>query len=240
MRKALAAALFVALITVNLGMNGWYNALFKSQDAAPTALSVMLDALGEIRTFVANEIWLDTDLYHHEMERQGILWNQERDLMSMYKIITVLDPRFVPAYDVASYELVENFHRPKEGLAYLDEGIAHNPDSALLWFDKEFLLYHLKRYGESLNAGGRAMQLFEPDPEKLLQEDMNDQIPFLNTLRYMAHGERELGNRADEIRFLRMWLLLRPGDAYPTRRLKELGLAAVGFTPREFLRSVGR
>lgn len=239
MRSALTAILLATAIAVNMAMAPWYDSLFANNDPAPTAVSVLLEALGELRTFLAQQIWFDIDLYHHEMESQGVPWTAERDIMSMYRMVTLLDPRFVEAYDVGSYQLVENFHKPEEGLAFLEEGLAHNPDSAKLHFNKAFLLFRLNRRVGAVKSAARAMQLEAPDPAQLLKESIADQIPFLNALRIMAHAERGLGNRDAEVHALRIWLLLRPGDYYPSNRLRELNLPAEGYTPQEFLRAMG-
>lgn len=235
MRRALTVLALVAVVASNLALGRWYTALFVGPQKDATAVSVLLDALGEIRTFLAQSIWFQIDIYHHQMEKEGIPWTEERDLMSMYRMVTTLDPRFVEAYDVGSYQLVENFHHAQEGLAYLDEGVRNNPESAQLRFNKAFLLYYLKRYKESATEAGFAMALYAPQPADLLQMTSPEQIPFLNALRIFAHAERMLGDKIAEVHALRIWLTLRPDDDYPTRRLKELGEPPGGYTPEQFL-----
>jgi hypothetical protein len=219
-------------------MTQWHERLFTSRQETLTASGVLLDALGEIRTFLAQTIYLETDLYHHEEERQGIIWTKERDIMPLYKMVTMLDPRFIDAYDVASYQLVVDFHRPAEGFAYLDEGIRNNPDSAQLHYDKAFLLQHEKRWQEALEEGSTALRLYAPDPVKLLQESHADQIPFVNAARVMAQCYGDLGNKAGEIYFRKVILMLQPDDVSSQNRLKTLGAPPVGFTPQEFLQSL--
>lgn len=237
MRRALIVLALIAVVASNLALGRWYNTLFAGVQKDQTALSVLLDALGEVRTFLAQSIWFQTDIYHHQMEKEGIPWTEERDIMSMYRMVTTLDPRFVEAYDVGSYQLVENFHRPQEGLAYLDEGVRNNPNSAELRFNKAFLLYSLKQYKESATEAGYAMALYAPNPAALLQMSGPEQIPFLNALRIFAHAERMVGEKNAEVHALRIWLTLRPGDDYPSRRLKELNEPPGGYTPEQFLQS---
>ncbi len=109
MRKTVLACLFACIVLTNLAMSPWYDHLFKSQDPDRSAVNVLLDALGDLRTYLAQSIWFKVDLYHHEMEAQNIPWTEERDIMPMYRMVTTLDPRFVDAYDTATYDLVANF-----------------------------------------------------------------------------------------------------------------------------------
>lgn len=239
MRKGLIVIVLAIGVACNLGMTPWYDTLFKAKDQQSlTATAVMLDALGELRTALAKNIYFQTDLYHHEMEEQKIIWTQERDLMAMYKMVTMLDPRFIEAYDIASYQLVENFKKPEEGLAYLDEGLQNNPDSALLHFDKAFLLQHLKRYQEAVAEANKAMVLYAPDPVALLQADPTEQIDFLNACRVMAQSYEAMGNKPMETHLRRIMLMLRPDDDVAKRRLTEMGQPAVPYTPAEFLKTL--
>lgn len=238
MRRALIVLALIAVVGANLALGRWYNTLFVGSQKDATAMNVLLDALGEIRTFLAQSIWFQIDIYHHQMEKEGIPWTEERDLMSMYRMVTTLDPRFVEAYDVGSYQLVENFHHPEEGLAFLDEGIRNNPNSAQLRFNRAFLLYSLKRYKEAATEAREAMALYAPNPADVLALSGPEQIPILNALRVFAHAERMLGDKNAEVHALRIWLTLRPGDDYPTRRLKELNETPSGYTPEQFLQAI--
>lgn len=239
MRRVLIAVALLIAMAANVAMQPWYNTLFMGPQRDTTALGVLLEALGEVRTFLAQTIWFETDLYHHQLEAEGVVWTQERDLMSMYRMITTLDPRFVEAYDIGAYQLVQNFHKVDEGLAYLDEGVRNNPDSAQLRFEKAFLLYFLKRYREAAAEAGLAMALYAPDPAALLQMEPSSQIAFLNAMRIFAHAEKELGDRDLEAHALRIWLLLRPQDPYAIGRMKALGLPPHGYTPEQFLQAMG-
>ena len=184
---------------------------------------------------MAQSIWFNIDIYHHEMEAEGINWKDERDLMSMYRMVTTLDPRFAEAYDVASFQLVQNFHRVDEGLAYLDEGLQNNPTNAQLWFNKAFLMYALKRYPECAEAAARAMGLYAPDPVALLEMSHTDRIDFMNALRLLTHAEDKMGNHAATVNALRIWLLLIPNDAYARERLEALNEEPRGYTKQQFL-----
>lgn len=229
MKRILVVLVFLGLVLGGGGLSKWHEALVPR--AGPlTVTDVMLDVLGEIRTFIAQQLWFEADIWHHAMEEHGIAWTQEADLLPLYRMITLLDPRLVDAYDVASYQLVMNFNRAPEGIKFLDEGLAHNPQSYTLHYSKAFLTYQLKRYavavGEAEAARALAVQLLEeaqrqvppPSPEEMGQKS----IDLLNAIRILAHSYRDLRDAPAERYYLQMWLRVRPDDPYPRRRLASL------------------
>jgi hypothetical protein len=141
-KKRLAVLLLVGLMAADAGLGRWKERLLPPTPGVSLA-SAALEVLGELRTFLARTLWFKADAYHHVMEAQGIPWTQERDVMALYRVITILDPRFEEAYDIASFQLVMNFGRQQEGLDFLAQGLVHNPDSFALSFGKAFLEQHL-------------------------------------------------------------------------------------------------
>ncbi len=223
-RAILLLGLLVLLAAANLRLPDWHDRLFRPPLEGRTQMDIVLDVLGELRTFAAQMLYVRGDLYHHVMEAQGFAWTQTRDILPIYRLSTVLDPHLVDAYDVASYDLVMNFGRPREGLAFLDDGIRHNPDSAKLHLAKAFLLYELKDYAAVVPSAGRALQLSE------------ERVDRLNSVRLLAHAQEKLGHRQDEIHALRIWLTVFPGDYYPAERMRALGQEPVGFSEQDLLR----
>lgn len=219
--------LAVLLVGANTRLPDWHDQQFRPPAEGRTRVDLVLDLLGELRTFMARSIFIRADLYHHVMENQGISWTQERDILPIYRVATLLDPSLVDAYDTAAYDLVINFGREKEGLAFLQEGIRRNPDSAQLYLSLAFLLSHVKRYEEAVPAAGRAMQLAQ------------DRIDLLNAIRLLTHAQAELENRPGEIHGLRMWLTVAPDDAFARDRLRALGQEPRGFTEEE-LKAMGQ
>ncbi|MBM3461672.1 MAG: hypothetical protein FJX76_06180 [Armatimonadetes bacterium] len=192
-----------------------------------TPVGILLDALGDLRTFLAQRLWFETDLYHHAMEAQGIAWTQETDLLPLYRMVTLLDPRFENAYDVAAFQLVMHMNRAKEGMAFIDEGVANNPESYLLHYTRAFLLFKQKRYNEAIRDAERARALAvaalgraEASPGHEHQE--NEHLDVLNAVRLIAHSFRELGDRERERQTLELWLRVHPNDPYATKRLTQI------------------
>jgi len=223
-RAALVGVLLVLLAAANLRLPDWHDRLFRPPLEGRTQVDIVLDLLGELRTFAAQMLYVRGDLYHHVMEAQGFSWTQTPDILPIYHLSTILDPHLVGAYDVASYDLVMNFDRHKEGLAFLDEGLHHNPESVQLLLAKAFLLYHVGDYEQVVPSAGRALQLAQ------------EQVDRVNAVRMLAHALEKLGQKQDEIHALRLWLTIFPGDHYPTRRMRELGQEPVGFSEEDLLR----
>jgi hypothetical protein len=216
----LSIALLLALLAgANYSIGLWHDNLFERLDTGPrTAVNILLSALGDIRTFLARSLYFETDIYHHEEESEGIYWANERDILPLYRMIAMLDPHFVNAYDEASYQLIRNLKKVDEGFAFLDEGLAYNPDSYQLVWDKAFFLWQLKRYKEAIPWADKATRM-AGTPEHLEENP----IDFLNCIRALAHCYGGAGLRQEEIQSLRLWHSLRPLDPYPRVRLPELG-----------------
>ncbi|MBM3464410.1 MAG: hypothetical protein FJX76_20130 [Armatimonadetes bacterium] len=207
-RLVILGGLLLALALLRPSLACWHGALHGRPVASRSDLA--LAVLGEFRTFLARAMWMRVDLYHHQLERQGVPWNQERDLIPLYRAVTTIDPRFEDAYDVGSYELVINFGRAQEGIDYLDEGLRANPRSRLLHFDRAFVMHHLKRWRESVEDANTALALSVTSDDKR------------SALRLMASCGRQLDDRVLQARALFLWGELFPGDPVVRQHLDAL------------------
>lgn len=115
-----------------------------------TTPSALLDILGELRYTAAAVLWMKTDYYHHEYEFRGIDYRTNESLMPLIRLITILDPHFVQAYDFGAYHLAVNLKKKKESMKFLQEGITNNPEAFELVWEYGFLLYLDKKYSEAL------------------------------------------------------------------------------------------
>jgi tetratricopeptide (TPR) repeat protein len=102
-------------------------------------------------------------------EHADLLTNGER-MMPYYWLTTTLDPNFVRAYSNGAYWLAFYYGRPAEAIAYLEEGIAHNPDSYVLYstlghicFTKQHRYDLASRYYERAVAANPARNQEERD-----------------------------------------------------------------------------
>jgi tetratricopeptide (TPR) repeat protein len=241
-RVLLGLVLFVGVLLANQPLGAWRNeTLHPEGPQQQTPIAIMLSVLGDLRTFLAQQVMMESDIYHHEMESQGVVWTQEWDIESMYKLVTVLDPHYEEAYDIGAYQLVRNFNKVDIGLAFLDEGLRNNPNSYQLHMTKAELLFFLKRYEEEIPQAGRALQLAWPELAKTYddpRDKMGAEVNVINAARMLAHGYERVGNTTGEVHALKIWLYLRPNDPIPIGMMKKLGLEPKGYTPADFERGL--
>lgn len=144
----------LAIIILSSGMvlDKYAEMSFKNRNTTITDNnpSALLDILGELRYTAAAILWLKTDYYQHEYEFQGHDYRTNEPIMPLIRLVTILDPHFVQAYDFGAYHLAVNLKKKEESMKYLQEGITNNPDAFELNWEYGFLLYLDKKYSESL------------------------------------------------------------------------------------------
>ncbi len=123
---------------------------FNNRNNADNSPSALLDILGELRYTAAAILWMKTDYYQHEYEYQGLDFRNNEPIMPLIRLITILDPHFVQAYDYGAYHLSVNLKKKQESIKFLQEGITNNPDAFELNWEYGFLLYFDKKYKEAL------------------------------------------------------------------------------------------
>ncbi len=119
----LAAAFGLISAVENDAMRTMPSITYPQQFSAVSALA------GEFRVVFANLLWIKAEQYHHEYLIKHRRWTENKDLMSLLEIITTLDPHFVEAYEVGAYILAKGYKDPRRAVAYLNRGIAYNPDA---------------------------------------------------------------------------------------------------------------
>ncbi len=102
-------------------------------------------AAGEFRIVAANMIWaVDVDHYHHRFMAEGGEWTKNLSLIPFLRLITILDPHFVQAYDVGGAILC-NTGQFEQAKQYLSEGVSHNPTEWLLRYDLAMMYYYFRK-----------------------------------------------------------------------------------------------
>ncbi|HEY3999923.1 MAG TPA: hypothetical protein VGO93_13700 [Candidatus Xenobia bacterium] len=192
--------LFVALVCVlmDLTLPAWHEAVFEVRGGIRSQSDIMLDALGELRTFLAKSVWLESDVYHHAMEAHG--YDDESATLPLLKTVVMLDPTFEEAYALAGYKLVWNLHRYDEGMELLNEGLQRNPRSWPIRWERAFCLYHLSRWRQAAAAADAALVVAQDD------------IDQMNCMRLKFHSLETLRQYDDALDVGRKMLLVRPGD----------------------------
>lgn len=154
--------------------------MVRSEGNQPSSEAVS-HAFGEFRIVAANLIWLNViDKYHHEYMKQGGTWSKNAALLPYLRIITMLDPHFIEAYDVAS-SILANISRYDESEAFLTNAIKHNPDNWQMYFDMAILHAWYRNDARSAlpfakQADARATDPFIKHRMSLLVKTLSDDI----------------------------------------------------------------
>ncbi len=126
--------------------------------------SAIYQLAGEFRTVFANLLWIKADKYHHEYIQHDPNWSNNKDLIGLLKMITALDPRFVEAYSVGTYILMNGYHNNIRAMNYLMEGLEANPRSRELnQLAAVMYAYKLKNPRRALPYAQRAVWFAEDD-----------------------------------------------------------------------------
>ncbi len=145
----IASVLFAVMILSGATMDRYAAGMFSERHSLNSS-SALLDILGEVRYTAAAMLWMKTDYYHHEYEFSGKPLSQNEAIMPLIRLITLLDPHFVQAYDFGAYHLAVDLKRHKESMQFLEEGLANNPNSFDLNWEYGFLKYRDEDYKTAL------------------------------------------------------------------------------------------
>jgi hypothetical protein len=94
-----------------------------------------------LKNFMASVLYLELDKYHHIEMYQGVSWTEATDYLPQMWLITHLDPHFTDVYTDAAFHLAVNLGQVEEGMAFIREGVANNPDSLDVRFEYAYLLW---------------------------------------------------------------------------------------------------
>lgn len=143
------AVLLATVIISGVKLDSYAEQSFSERHSLNSS-SALLDILGEVRYTAAAVLWMKTDYYQHEYEHEGKTLAENSAIMPLIRLITLLDPHFVQAYDFGAYHLAVNLKKHKESIAFLEEGLANNPNSFDLNWEYGFLMYKDKSYERAL------------------------------------------------------------------------------------------
>lgn len=202
-----------ALVALALASNIWLAPALEPLKPPPARGRLGEALLGQLRTALAGELWMQVDLYEHAMQAQGIPYNHQRDVLPLLKMVIVLDPTFADAYLDAAFQIMFDTRDYARALDVVEDGLQNNPRNLQLLMARALLLSKLHRWAETLHAAQDALELSQKNADRL------------NCLRLMALGAEELGQRDMEIDSWRRVLSIQPEDAVARQRLKALGQA---------------
>ncbi len=199
--------LFVFLVLGNFVLSGWYEGQLAIERSGQAAL---LDVLGEARTVIARTLWFKMDLYHEQLDDEGLANEQQTEIMPLLRLVSLLDPSFVDAFDNIAWDLWKGHNQPEHALAILDEGLSNNPESSLLYFRKAMILNHLERFPEAVEPGSKALQYAQND------------FATLDAGRVLYKASKKTGDQERQRQAILQLLKVRPGDKLWTSRLRAL------------------
>lgn len=143
---------------------------------------VIVYSLGNIRYNLAAYFWIRTEYFIHYSGLVTI--NQLPEIVYYAKLITILNPNFVDAYDFGAYQLAFFLDLPKEGLKFIKEGIKNNPNEYKLYFTTAMIYSQkLKDYNESYKYFLKTIDLVNKNKVKL---DNADNLRLYRFLAYSA------------------------------------------------------
>ncbi|MGB9638103.1 MAG: tetratricopeptide repeat protein [bacterium] len=146
---------------------------------------VIVYSLGNIRYNLAAYFWIRTEYFIHYSGLVTI--NQLPEIVYYAKLITILNPNFIDAYDFGAYQLAFFLDLPKEGLEFIKEGIKNNPNEYKLYFTTAMIYSQkLKDYNESYKYFLKTIDLVNKNKVKL------DNADNLKLYRFLAHSAYQL------------------------------------------------
>ncbi|MCL5291164.1 MAG: tetratricopeptide repeat protein [Actinobacteria bacterium] len=160
-----SAALILTAIFLQMGIEIDRMALGLETTGVESTASTALKFLGGLRSAAAAYIWIKVDRLHDEY--YGEKFEQEEELIPLYRITTWLDPHLVDAYYVGSY-LLYKFKRTDEGWSFAMEGLRLNPESAKMELNVgQLALFYRKDYRDAITHLERACLIAKSTEEKI-------------------------------------------------------------------------
>ena len=195
-RWPLAAWAVLVLFGALLGSQSPGNRPAVSRDRA----DVLLDVFGEFRTVLARYLWFKMDLFHEVLEDEGIENSRQVEVLPLLRMISLLDPRMVDAYDNIAWDLYHGHRQTEQALAILAEGLAKNKNNYQLNFRYALILFKEKRMEEAMTSSEVAVALAQ------------DEFEQINANRLLYNSSHAVGNREVERRALKNLLHWRPKE----------------------------
>ncbi|MCA9794210.1 MAG: hypothetical protein KC910_20520 [Candidatus Eremiobacteraeota bacterium] len=208
MKKALPALAAAILIAFNLSLPDWYESTLVLPHRAEEA--AMLDLLGESRTVLARALWFKMDLFHEVLDDEGVDFAKQTEVLPLLRLVSLLDPSFVDAFDTIAWDLWKGHKQPEKALEIVEEGLGQNPGNVQLLVRKAMICISLERYEEAAEASRQAL------------DRAGNDFDVLDAARVAWRSYKELGDQDSQRLVIQRALKVRPGDELWLRRQHEL------------------
>lgn len=171
---------------------------------------VLLDVFGEFRTVLARYLWFKMDLFHEVLDDEGVENSKQVEVLPLLRMISLLDPSMVDAYDNIAWDLYHGHRQTEQALEILEEGLAKNDNNFQLNFRYALILYKEKRMEEAMVYSQVAVSLAQ------------DEFDKLNSNRLLYNSSKTLDALDVERQALNNLLSLRPNEKLWLNALKRL------------------
>lgn len=204
----LALILFVccALMNNQIGNYRYLNYEIKFFNFEDASKKIVIGALGEFSKTLAAYIWIKSDFYWHEYKGY---WKENKEVMPLVKLVTLLDPNQAQAYDFGGYHLAMDLGDVKKGVLYLQEGLKNNPDNAGLNYTYAMVCFvKIKDYPAAVKYAKRAFALSA------------DNLQKINALRVIYNSYAALGDYKNAALYSGMFLKILPSSKVVQEKMK--------------------
>ncbi len=188
--------------------------------------TLIRDAANDFRGFIGD---LERAVQPYQPAEAQHFHTDGAELLPWYRLATLTDPKNVRAYMVGAWWLsgVDGGEKTEEAIAFLDEGIRHNPRAYQLPMMKGTMLHRVDRKQESLASYTAAAELVlqvrprEPEKEPWWTEYMEDDARAAVRLAVMQ--ERDAGDWDKALEMANRYnAIFDGGDAILGRVIEEL------------------
>jgi tetratricopeptide (TPR) repeat protein len=156
------------------------------------------------------------NMEHHEHA-------DSKEALPLFRMMTVSNPHFISGFKVGGAMMLKS--NPKEGIAFIEEGIKHNPQSIELYtlMGGEVYTSHLKQYDKAIFYLEKSLEIVKHTDTKALTPDEAESFTeaFTDTYRWMILAYREKGDHVQARRYAKECLQFFPNDVTATHYLKE-------------------
>jgi tetratricopeptide (TPR) repeat protein len=174
----LLVCFLVALFNSIFLFNNNYLDLKRDYEKNLKLYEVIVYSLGNIRYNLAAYFWIRTEYFIHYSG--FITINNLPEIVYYAKLITILNPNFVEAYDFGAYQLAFFLNLPKEGLDFIKEGIKNNPNEYKLYFTAGMIYSQkIKNYNESYKWFSKSLELIKKNKLNIDRQELFELYKFL-------------------------------------------------------------
>jgi tetratricopeptide (TPR) repeat protein len=148
------------------------------------------------------------------------------EALPLFRLMTISNPHFIAGFKVGGAMMLKT--KPKEAIAFIEEGVKKNPDNIelLVLLGGDVYVSNQKEYDRALPYLDKAITLAKQrDTKALTQDELDDyENAFVSAFRWAVLACREKGDHVRGRAYANEGLRYFPGDATFVRYLKQYGV----------------